>query len=386
MWNHRLPSRFLAAVSTAAFFGGLIPLAPAAAATPQQLAVASVVCDGRLGSGALTSLNDGGYVLTAGHVALDTNSRTNATSCRVGFLSDDTLKPTAWYNATVEHAIFDERTSRDFGILKVGQRITGTTGLPAQPLRINEFASEGQPLTIYGFPEGNDVLQSATGVIKEFRRGVVVSDAPITPGYSGGPVLDAGGNLIATADRVNYMQDIDTGIQKIIDYDLDDVLPLIAWLDSFGAGTHDKYLTHVDHAKYHGAHLVYRRENSGCTHVVNTKDSPSVFCLLNGPYRLVFPNEAVYYSWYGNFSGLKHITVQNMAEYQLIGNMSMRAGSLIKIQTDPKVYVVTDSIGTIRWVPTEQMAIELFGTNWAKQVRDVPVEFFLNYRIAEALQ
>lgn len=373
-----------AAVMTAGFFA-----ASAASAAPSaaQSAIVDVICDTRLGTGALTSLNDGGYVVTVGHVAINPKNQAAASQCVVGFVTDDTLEPTTYYHATIEHAVFDERLSRDFAVLKLGIKISGPGTMPSVPLKTNEFAGEGDGISIHGYPEGSKTQQTSNGTIKNFRRGTIGTDAPITQGYSGAPALDAAGNIVGIADRVNYTDDSKTGERHIIDYELGDVQALIAWMDTFGSHMHDRYLTHADAARFDAAHLVYRHEDSGCGYIVQANvATSSLYCLLNGPYRLVFPNEPTYFSWYPDFKSVQTITAPNAAEYQLIGNVTMRAGSLVKIQTDPKVYVVTDSIGTIRWVPTEDLAKLLFGDNWAKQVHDVPVEFFQNYHIADPLQ
>ncbi len=374
-------------MSGAALAAGFV-VAGSVSAAPNAIqgAVAKIICDTRLGTGALTSLNDGGYVVTVGHVAMNPNNQELASQCVVGFATGDSLVPDTYFHATVEHAIFDERVSRDFAVLKLGTKISGKGSLPSAPIKTNEFATVGDHLTVYGFPEGGEDMKTSDGSIKNFRRGSIGSDAVITQGYSGGPAVDAGGNVVGIADRVNYTDDDKTGERKIIDYELGDVMNLIAWMDTFGSRLHDRYLTHADAARFDGAHLAYRQEDSGCGYVVSAPTSSSLYCLLNGPYRLVFPNEATYFSWYPDFKNVELITPTNASEYRLIGNVTMRAGSLVKIQTDPKVYVVTDSIGTIRWVPTEDLARTVFGDNWAKRVHDVPVEFFLNYHIADPLQ
>jgi hypothetical protein len=119
---------------------------------------------------------------------------------------------------------------------------------------------------------------------------------------------------------------------------------------------------------------------------VRTQDSPTLYCLLSGPYRLVFPNETTFFSWYPDFGGVVYVTSKNLAEYRLVGNVTMRAGSLVKIRTDPKVYVVTDSLGTLRWVQTEDRARALFGDSWATKVSDVPDVFFADYSVGEPVQ
>jgi hypothetical protein len=71
----------------------------------------------------------------------------------------------------------------------------------------------------------------------------------------------------------------------------------------------------------------------------------------------------------------------DLSKYRLAANMTLKAGSLIKIQTDPRVYFVADNLGTIRWVTSEAVAERLFGLDWAGRVKDVADSFFINYRI-----
>jgi inhibitor of cysteine peptidase len=95
--------------------------------------------------------------------------------------------------------------------------------------------------------------------------------------------------------------------------------------------------------------------------------------------RLVFPNEKTYFTWYSDFSTVKTITDSELASISLGGNVSYRPGThLIKITTDPKVYAV-DANGALRWVTTEAIAKELYGSDWAKNVHDIPDAFFVDY-------
>src|SRR5688572_4891009 len=93
----------------------VVTSAPAALAAPSpaELGTAYVVCEDRQGSAALTSLADGGYLLTVGHVALDPETKVVADACQVGFVTDDSLQPKAFYSADVVHATFDRRLDRD---------------------------------------------------------------------------------------------------------------------------------------------------------------------------------------------------------------------------------------------------------------------------------
>mgnify|MGYP001596304061 CR=1 FL=1 len=101
----------------------------------------------------------------------------------------------------------------------------------------------------------------------------------------------------------------------------------------------------------------------------------------SGSGRYVFPNLGTYMSWYGDFSIVTTITDAQLAALPLKGNVTYRPGKkMVKIDTSPKVYAVAPG-GILRWVATEQVAIDLYGADWNKQIDDVPDSFFTNYMI-----
>jgi len=108
----------------------------------------------------------------------------------------------------------------------------------------------------------------------------------------------------------------------------------------------------------------------------------SVYFLGADSKRYVFPNEATYFSWYSDFSGVVTVPQSELESYPLGANVTMRAGTkLVKITTDPKVYAVKPN-GALIWVPNESTATTLYGSNWAQRVVDVPDAFFTNYTVA----
>lgn len=107
----------------------------------------------------------------------------------------------------------------------------------------------------------------------------------------------------------------------------------------------------------------------------------SVYYLAGDGKRYVFPNEATYFSWYSDFSGVVTIPQSELESYPLGKNITIRPGTkLVKITTDPKVYAVEPN-GTLIHVPSETVASTLWGADWAKRVVDVPDAFFTNYTI-----
>ena len=115
--------------------------------------------------------------------------------------------------------------------------------------------------------------------------------------------------------------------------------------------------------------------------LIKSAENSAVY-LTEGSTRYSFPDQKTYQSWYGNdFSAVETVSASDLALYQLVGNVTHKPGSLIKIQTDPKVYEVLNDAGDISWVASEQDAVNRFGQNWAALVSDVPVSFFVNYAI-----
>lgn len=101
--------------------------------------------------------------------------------------------------------------------------------------------------------------------------------------------------------------------------------------------------------------------------------------------RYVFPNEKTYKTWYSSFSGVQIVSASEMSSYPIGGNVTYRPGvKLVKIQTDPKVYAVSGN-GTLRWITTGELAVALYGSNWATLVEDVSDAFFVNYTIGDPI-
>ena len=101
--------------------------------------------------------------------------------------------------------------------------------------------------------------------------------------------------------------------------------------------------------------------------------------------RYAFPNEKSYFSWYSDFSSVETISDSELAAIPLAGNVVYRAGSRwVKIQSDPKTYVVTP-MGQIRWIESESVASGLAGSDWNTMIDDVADTFFVDYTVGTSL-
>jgi len=114
-------------------------------------------------------------------------------------------------------------------------------------------------------------------------------------------------------------------------------------------------------------------------YLVKGTNTKTVYYLSQDGKRYVFPNDKTYFSWYSDFSSITTIADETLSTWPLAGNVTYKPGKLVKITTDPKVYIV-DLDGSLAWVPSEEVAIAIHGNDWAKQVDDIPDAFFINYK------
>lgn len=118
--------------------------------------------------------------------------------------------------------------------------------------------------------------------------------------------------------------------------------------------------------------------------LIKASNSKAVY-LLKDDKRYVFPNQAIYKSYYENFDSVKEVTPEEMASYQLGGNIRYRPGSLIKIPSIPKVYRVNEE-GVLNWIKSESKAREMYGPTWASLVHDLADSYFVDYSIGNSVE
>lgn len=113
------------------------------------------------------------------------------------------------------------------------------------------------------------------------------------------------------------------------------------------------------------------------TNLIKASDSSAVYWIQNGARR-PFPMVSVYQSWFKNdFKEVQIVAPADLVTYPLGKNILFKPGSLIKIQTDPKVYLVKDESGSLEWIQSEA-DFKARGFVFA-DVRDVPDTFFPDY-------
>ncbi len=109
--------------------------------------------------------------------------------------------------------------------------------------------------------------------------------------------------------------------------------------------------------------------------------SSAVYYLAQDGKRYVFPNQKTFATWFSDFSSVELVSSADLMSFPLGGNVTYRPGiKMVKITTDPKVYVVAGG-GVLRWITSEAVATALYGSDWNKKIDDVPDSFFVNYTI-----
>ncbi|MFA6131509.1 MAG: integrin alpha [Patescibacteria group bacterium] len=101
--------------------------------------------------------------------------------------------------------------------------------------------------------------------------------------------------------------------------------------------------------------------------------------------RHAFPNESVYKTWFPDFYDIRTVDQTTMASIPLGPMVTYRPGStLVKFPSVPKVYSI-DSTGCLHWLTSRELAIDMYGTDWAEIVKDVSEAFWSSYCFGDDL-
>ena len=96
--------------------------------------------------------------------------------------------------------------------------------------------------------------------------------------------------------------------------------------------------------------------------------------------RHPFINSQVYFTWYENFDTVRTIDTSVLSEMTLGAPVLTRPGTMmVKIQSDPRTFAVEPGDYTIRWVPTEEVAVALFGSTWNQRIMDIEPTYFARF-------
>jgi len=119
--------------------------------------------------------------------------------------------------------------------------------------------------------------------------------------------------------------------------------------------------------------------------LITCPDFSSVYYVAEDGTRWIFPNEQTYFTWYDDFDDVVKITCEELSTYSIGDVITYQPGTrLVKITSINKVYAVEPG-GNLRWIQTETDAEELYGSNWAQRIDDVPDGFWPSYTEGDTL-
>jgi hypothetical protein len=179
--------------------------------------------------------------------------------------------------------------------------------------------------------------------------------------YNGDTAIDPYESLRAAQTRVNYDREAELAAAISIndDKDLDEYTPPSQGGAGGGSATCE----------------------SGS--LIRTEEFSTVYYCGRDGGRYGFPNEGTFFSWYADFSSVKVISKEEMAAAPLKGQVTYKPGSfMVKMPSVDKVYAVGKG-GTLRWIVSPDIAEQLYGKSWSKQVKDLSEAFFPAYSTGE---
>ena len=116
----------------------------------------------------------------------------------------------------------------------------------------------------------------------------------------------------------------------------------------------------------------------GTGDLVKINGSSAVYYIDNG-FRYSFPFQRIYTEYFDyDFSKVKTVSKEDLATFQLRGNILLPDQTLIKTSSQNNVYEVVN--GQAGWVTLDRVKA-LRGDNWESFIIDVPDVFFMEYQM-----
>lgn len=119
--------------------------------------------------------------------------------------------------------------------------------------------------------------------------------------------------------------------------------------------------------------------------VVTSDVASSVYYISQPGERRPFINEAAYFTHFDSFDAIETVENDVFSDFALTGLMLPKAGVvLVKIQSDPRVYALEENPSDafaprLREIATEEIAVQMYGENWADFVIDIEPTFFTRF-------
>ncbi len=122
----------------------------------------------------------------------------------------------------------------------------------------------------------------------------------------------------------------------------------------------------------------YQADSNELTKIVSY-EGMNYYYASNGK-RYTFPNETILLSWFPNLdiTTINQAELDTLYETQLGGNVSLRPGSLMITETDPKTYLITND-NEMKIFGNLTLLENLYGENHEQYIIEIPNKFYTQY-------
>ncbi len=118
---------------------------------------------------------------------------------------------------------------------------------------------------------------------------------------------------------------------------------------------------------------------------IRSTSLPTVYYLDPNGTRRPFLNEQVYFTWASSFNQIVTVTDATLPTIPMGTPVIPKPGTvLVKLASSPKVYAVeagdaTSTKAVLHWIPSESVALSVYGADWSDYVIDIPDTIISRY-------
>lgn len=120
---------------------------------------------------------------------------------------------------------------------------------------------------------------------------------------------------------------------------------------------------------------------------IKLEDSSTIYYIDENMMRRPFYDAQTFFTYEDDFDAVVEVSADTMAEFTIGAPMLPNAGVvLVKIQSVAAVYMVeeaADGSYELRWITSEDVAEEMFGSNWNAYIVDVDATLFTRYEVGD---
>jgi len=129
---------------------------------------------------------------------------------------------------------------------------------------------------------------------------------------------------------------------------------------------------------------IYKQSDVEEAKLVRSADTGDIY-YINRLWRYIFPTENIFRTWFPDYdiNIIPELTLDELYETNLSGNVFLRPSYLLQTETDPKVYFVNEQ-GVINEVTDTRLLEVIYDKDWEKEIVTLENKYFTNYTYGQA--